>query len=166
MTAKPVAGLTTGLRIRFADLRFPPALPTTRTRYASLSPDAAATEVRRCPLIHPQPLQPGARALTQTQLQGQPLRRSCRVASTLCGLTQRGFGQTETGSHLSDTTLEGIGADIDHLSAAGAVAGPAAYSAWGSRNCQTGGSQAAGRVPCWPKVARQRRERDCCAKLH
>ena len=34
-----------------------------------------------------------------------------------------------------------------------------------SRNCQTGGSQAAGRVPCWPKVARQRRERDCCAKL-
>ena len=37
--------------------------------------------------------------------------------------------------------LEGIGADIDHLSAAGAVAVPAAYSAaWGSRNCQTGGS--------------------------
>ncbi len=62
--------------------------------------------------------------------------------------------------------LEGIGAEIDHLGAARAVAVYGAYSALSGRKCQTGGSQAARRVPCWPKAARQRRERNCCAKLH
>jgi hypothetical protein len=43
------------------------------------------------------PHQPG-------QFQGQPRRRFRRVASTLRGLTPSGFGQTESGLHLSDTT--------------------------------------------------------------
>ena len=66
--------------------------------------DANVTEVRIRSRLSPQPFQPGTRPSQPTEFQAEPRRRSHRVASTLCGITQSGFGQTETGSHLSDTT--------------------------------------------------------------
>ena len=97
--AKPVAGSTIARRIRFVDLRFTSAVPTTGTCHAPLPPDAIAAEVCRRPLLYPQPVQRGAHPLQPGQLQGQPHRRSQRVASALRCLTSEGIGQTETGSH-------------------------------------------------------------------
>ncbi len=48
--------------------------------------------------------QPGANAHVTTPIQGQPRRRSCRVARPSRRLTMQRVGGTETGSHLSDST--------------------------------------------------------------
>ena len=91
-------------RIRFADLRFTSAVPTTGTGQTPLSPDAVVTEIRRSPLRDPQLVQGRPRPHQPGQLQGQPRRHSRGVAATLRGLTPSGFGQPDSGSPSSDST--------------------------------------------------------------
>ena len=78
--------------------------PTKGAGHASFQALAKSTEIRRRARLSPQPFQSGTRPLQPTEFQAEPRRRSGRVARSFCCLTLERVGQTETGSHLSDTT--------------------------------------------------------------
>ena len=59
--------------------------------------------------LGPQPLQPGARFLQPPEFQGQPRRRSRRVARPLRRIRGSAIVVTETVSHLSDSTQVVLG---------------------------------------------------------
>ena len=87
---------------------FAPTVSTTRTGDASVSAHAKFAEIRRCSRFCPQSFQPGTPPIFTKQFQAQPQRRSCRVASTWCGITYACTVLAETDSHSSDSTIKGV----------------------------------------------------------
>ncbi len=73
-------------------------------RHATVLAHAKFTEIRLCPFLRIQPLQPGKIADKPKHLQADTHRRSCRVASALFRMGSRFPRQTESGSNLSDST--------------------------------------------------------------
>jgi transposase-like protein len=78
---------------------FTPAVPTTGAGDAPLPAHAKSAEVRRRPRLRHEPFQPGTQPLQQTPLQGQPRRRSRRVARSLRGIRGSVTVLAETGSN-------------------------------------------------------------------
>ncbi|CUH44695.1 Transposase IS66 family protein [Ruegeria atlantica] len=74
-------------------------------RFASYRAYAKFAEVRRCPFLCLQPLQPGKIAHQPRHLQADTHRRSRRVARTWCGIKGSDIGLADTGSNSPDSTL-------------------------------------------------------------
>jgi transposase-like protein len=73
-----------------------PAVPTTGARDAPVPAHAKSAEIRLRPRLRHQPLQHRAQPLQQTPLQGQPRRRSRRVARSMRGIrdSRTALGET------------------------------------------------------------------------
>ena len=69
---------------------FTSAISTKRTCNEQLQAHANLAEIRCCPRFHSQPFQSRPKPLPTRSLQGQPHRRTRRVARPLCGIKGQG----------------------------------------------------------------------------